>query len=119
MWGKMGCGADLQVCCSLDIGELVGQAAHARAVLQQLVQHKVQQGGLAVCALHICQLQESVQLEPCTSSISIGGQYQSLQLVQHKRQQGHFAVCPLYICQLQQSVQLEPCSSSIRRATKD
>ncbi|KAA6425290.1 MAG: hypothetical protein FRX49_04784 [Trebouxia sp. A1-2] len=39
--------SDLQVGSRLDAGELVGQRVHGGAVLQQLVQHKVQQGGLA------------------------------------------------------------------------
>ncbi len=59
--------SDLQVGSRLDAGELVGQGVHGRAVLQQLVQHKVQQGGLAVCALHVCQLQQCIQLEPCAT----------------------------------------------------
>lgn len=58
-------GTDLQVCSGLDIGELVGQGEHGRAVLQELLQHKVQQRGLAVRALHICQLQQCIQLEAC------------------------------------------------------
>ena len=59
--------ADLQVGSRLDSGELVRQGVHGWAVLQQLVQHKVQQGSLAVSALHICQLQERVQLEACST----------------------------------------------------
>ena len=59
--------SDLQIGSGLDAGELVGQGVHGRAVLQQLVQHKVQQGGLAVCALHVCQLQQRIQLEPCNT----------------------------------------------------
>lgn len=59
--------SDLQVGSRLDAGELVGQRVHGGAVLQQLVQHKVQQGGLAVGALHICQLQQRIQLEPCST----------------------------------------------------
>ena len=35
--GKMDYDADLQICSRLDIGKLVRQGAHARAVLQQLV----------------------------------------------------------------------------------
>ena len=59
--------ADLQVGSRLDASQLVGKGEHGGAVLQQLVQHKVQQGGLAVCALHICQLEQGVQLEACRS----------------------------------------------------
>ena len=59
----------LQVCSRLDRGKVVGEGVHGGAVLQQLVQHKVQQGGLAVCALHICQLQQRVQLEPCNKGL--------------------------------------------------
>lgn len=59
--------SDLQVGSRLDAGELVGQGVHGRAVLQQLVQHKVQKGRVAVCALHICQLQQRIQLEPCST----------------------------------------------------
>ena len=60
--------ADLQVGSRLNAGQRVGKGEHGGAVLEQLVQHKVQQGGLAVCALHICQLQQGVQLETCHSS---------------------------------------------------
>lgn len=56
---------DLEVGSGLDAGQLVGQGEHGRAVLQELVQHKVQQGGLTVSALHICQLQQGIQLEAC------------------------------------------------------
>ena len=46
------------------VGQLRRHAPHPRVLRQQLPHHKVQQAGLAVCALDVRQLEQGVQPEP-------------------------------------------------------
>ena len=56
----------LQIGGGADAAKLGGEGPHGGALLlEQLLQHKVQQAGLAVRALHVRQLQQGVQLEAC------------------------------------------------------
>lgn len=63
--------ARLQVGSGADGGELRGERGDAGALGgHQLRQHKVQQRGAPVSALHVCQLQQRVQPEACRAGQS-------------------------------------------------
>lgn len=58
---------DLQLASRLDSEELLGQGLNVWGVLQQLVQNEVQQALAVVAASAVHQLQQRLQLEPCTA----------------------------------------------------
>ncbi len=65
------CIAHLDVSRNLICCQLLRQLLHRWLTGDELAHNKMQQRRAAICALHICQLQERVQLETCTQGLSI------------------------------------------------